>query len=616
MGATPHSGQGNGDANLELLEERIAYLDLLRSFNDEILKLIRIYTSSENFTLKRCLQEIVGFIQRRFDLYVVGIFLVDEISEEIVLYVSAGQDVPLAELKNFRMVLTDGICGAAALTGKTVVAQDVDRDPRYVRGPLEHTRANTAVPIRIHDKVVGVLDLEDRVTDRFQKDFITMIEDLAVNIGFVIENKRLHDDLREYSEDLERKVEDKVTELRKSEERYRAIVENSPNLTLTTDSAGNISWANRTACRTLGFEQDEVAGLNISRIIKKGHMHKLYTLLRDIKAGGEAHSIQLEITKRDGETRIMEVTGTSVLEGERQTGTEISMRDITDSAVIEKLKKNYTKKLETVVVQRTREIKETQSAAILAIATLAESIDDDTGGHLQRIRHYCRSLAEELRGHPKYGAEITDEYVDLLFDLSPLHDLGKVGIRDYILQKEGKLTKEEFLKMQEHTEIGARALRMAGEMVHRDSIFSVGEMIAHFHHERWDGTGYPAVDINGEKRPLRGDEIPLCARIVALADVYDALTSKRPYKMPFPHKVARDLIVKESGKHFDPELVAAFKRREEEFIRIRGLFPDTHIPKGKPFELPARDRPDAAAPAKGVAKVAATKEAPKDGNGA
>ena len=178
----------------------------------------------------------------------------------------------------------------------------------------------------------------------------------------------------------------------------------------------------------------------------------------------------------------------------------------------------------------------------------------------------------------------------MIFDLSPLHDLGKVGIRDYILQKPDKLTSDEFEKMKDHAEIGARALRMAGEMIHRESIFSIGEMIARFHHEKWDGSGYPAVEINGENRPLRGEEIPLCARIVALADVYDALTSKRPYKMPFPHDKARDMICAQAGKHFDPEVVQAFVRREQEFIGIRNQFPDTHIPEGRPFELPARDR--------------------------
>ena len=146
------------------------------------------------------------------------------------------------------------------------------------------------------------------------------------------------------------------------------------------------------------------------------------------------------------------------------------------------------------------------------------------------------------------------------------------------------------IRLRDHAEIGARALRMAGEMINRESIFTIAEKIARYHHEKWDGTGYPAVDVNGENRPLRGLEIPLCARIVALADVYDALTSKRPYKMPFPHEKARQMIVGQAEKHFDPVVVESFLRCEKEFIGIRSRFPDTEIPEGRPFELPARDR--------------------------
>ena len=337
-----------------------------------------------------------------------------------------------------------------------------------------------------------------------------------------------------------------------------------------------------------GFELKDNK-LNLSKVVKKGHMHKVFNIFKAMGNSNEPQIEHLEIVTCEGETRVVDVTWAPLRENGKFTGTELSMQDVTDKTVIDKLKKNYMKTLEGEVVSRTKEIKDTQRAAILAIANLAESIDDDTGGHIQRMRHYSRVIAEELKNHPKYKHEITDEYVEMIFDLSPLHDLGKVGIRDYILQKTDKLTKEEFEKMKEHTVIGARALRMAGEMIHRDSVFAIAEMIARFHHEKWDGTGYPAVDINGEFRPLKGEEIPLCARIVALADVYDALTSKRPYKMPFPHEVAKDMMLKQSGKHFDPAVVDAFKVREQEFIRIREQFPETLLPEGRPFQLPARD---------------------------
>jgi PAS domain S-box-containing protein len=379
-------------------------------------------------------------------------------------------------------------------------------------------------------------------------------------------------------------------DLRKSEERYRAIVENAADPIFMTDPEGRITWVNRAGCGALGYVRQDFIGINLNRIVKKGHMHKMFTALRDALEGRDVRPFQLEIVTKSGEERTVEFACMGVRENGRGTGMEATLRDITDRVVIDKLKKNYMKSLEEAVVERTSEIKETQRAAILAIANLAESIDDDTGGHLLRIRHYCKILADELRSDSKYKDSLTEEYSEMIYDLSPLHDLGKVGIRDYILQKPDKLTSEEFEKMKDHAEIGARALRMAGEMIHRESIFSIGEMIARFHHEKWDGSGYPAVEINGENRPLRGEEIPLCARIVALADVYDALTSKRPYKMAFPHDRAREMILAQAGKHFDPEVVQAFVRREQEFVGIRKQFPDTHIPDGRPFELPERDR--------------------------
>ena len=396
--------------------------------------------------------------------------------------------------------------------------------------------------------------------------------------------------IESYRKTLEEKADEKLSELRKSEEHYRAIVENATDPIFMTDPEGRFTWANRAACSRLGYPLDELAGMNLNRIVRKGHTHKVFTALRDALDGREVSPFQMEVTTRSGEHRIVEFACMGVRENGRGSAIEATLRDITDRVVIDNLKKNYMKSLEEAVVERTSEIKETQRAAILAIANLAESIDEDTGGHLQRIRSYSKTLAEELRASSKYQDSISEEYSEMIYDLSPLHDLGKVGIRDYILQKPDKLTSEEFERMKDHAEIGARALRMAGEMIHRESIFSIGEMIARFHHEKWDGTGYPAVEINGETRPLRGEEIPLCARIVALADVYDALTSKRPYKMAFPHEKARDMIVAQADKHFDPEVVQAFLHREQEFISVRGRFPDSHLPEGRPFELPARDR--------------------------
>jgi putative two-component system response regulator len=209
------------------------------------------------------------------------------------------------------------------------------------------------------------------------------------------------------------------------------------------------------------------------------------------------------------------------------------------------------------------------------------------------MKEYARVIAEELRSWPKYAEIVTEEYAELIYDLSPLHDIGKVAIRDSILMKEDKLTAEEFDKMKEHTEIGANALRMAGRLIHRESLFAMAEMIARFHHQWWDGTGYPTVKIGEETRPLRGEEIPLCARIVALADVYDALTSRRPYKEPYPHETAKQMITKDAGRHFDPDCVQAFANREPEILAIRqrwmDIDPGQTIGDAGPVKLSRRD---------------------------
>lgn len=424
----------------------------------------------------------------------------------------------------------------------------------------------------------GVLDVR-RGYGRIGARLARWLDAWRVPLSFLLERRH-----------LARRYEEQTRALRRSEELYRSIVENAADPILLLDPEGHITWVNTVAGAHLGYPRAALAGMNVGRIVKKGHLHALYVALREIRDGRDPRPLRLEILTATGEERTVEMALAGIRDAGRARGVSATLRDITDRVVIDKLKKNYLKSLEEAVVERTSEIKETQRAAILAIATLAESIDEDTGGHLQRIRHYSRVLADELRKNSPYGDQITEEYVELIYDLSPLHDLGKVGIRDYILQKPDKLTSEEFENMKDHAEIGARALRMAGEMIQRESIFSIGEMIARYHHEKWDGTGYPAVPIGGEVRPLRGQEIPLCARIVALADVYDALTSRRPYKMPFPHERARDMIVAQSGKHFDPEVVQAFLRREEDFVRIREQFPDTELPEGRPFELPARDR--------------------------
>lgn len=209
---------------------------------------------------------------------------------------------------------------------------------------------------------------------------------------------------------------------------------------------------------------------------------------------------------------------------------------------------------------RRQERDDARDATILALAKLAEHRDPETGAHLERVQCYCRLLCEALAAEEKYASVVTRGFIENIVRSSPLHDIGKVGIPDYILLKPGKLTDEEFEIMKTHSRIGGDTIRALVEQGRRQSFLDMGMEIAYYHHEKWDGSGYPFG--------LTGEAIPLPARILALADVYDALTSRRVYKASVPHARAREIIIEGSGTHFDPDVVAAFKRQAGEFERL------------------------------------------------
>lgn len=205
-------------------------------------------------------------------------------------------------------------------------------------------------------------------------------------------------------------------------------------------------------------------------------------------------------------------------------------------------------------------------SSILALAKLAEARDGETGDHLERMKQYSCSLAQLLSRDGKYSRSITLQFIEDLEKFSPMHDIGKVGIRDSILLKSEKLTGEEFEEMKRHAVYGANVLRAAEENMRKSgrSIFRPGIEIAESHHEKWDGSGYP--------RGLKGEEIPLSARIVAVADVFDALTSKRPYKEPYSFQASVVIIAQGGGKHFDPEIVRVFLKNKEHFKELCNKF--------------------------------------------
>lgn len=221
---------------------------------------------------------------------------------------------------------------------------------------------------------------------------------------------------------------------------------------------------------------------------------------------------------------------------------------------------NQNKTLEEKVIERTKELSLTQEVTIEAIACLAEYRDPETGGHIKRTKNYVRVLALKLRENPKYKEYLSDQVIDLFYKSAPLHDIGKVGIRDEVLLKPGKLTDQEFEEMKSHTSIGYDALYTASKKLGEHSFLKISMDLAKYHQEKWDGTGYP----DG----ISGEDIPLGARIMAVADVYDALISKRVYKPPFTHEKAISIIEESSGKHFDPDIVKVFLANNELFRKI------------------------------------------------
>ncbi len=223
--------------------------------------------------------------------------------------------------------------------------------------------------------------------------------------------------------------------------------------------------------------------------------------------------------------------------------------------------------LEAEVNKRTKQIEAIQDVTVLAMSSMAETRDNETGNHILRTQRYVEALALQLREHPRFSEQLTEEFIRLLFKSAPLHDIGKIGIPDHILLKPGKLTPEEFELMKTHTTIGYEAIRRAEIALGMEIEFlSIAKEIAMSHQEKWDGSGYP--------QGLAGTAIPLSARLMAVADVYDALISKRVYKPAISHDEVLKIMSEGRGTHFDPDVYDAFLQVHQVFEKIAMQFSD------------------------------------------
>jgi PAS domain S-box-containing protein len=343
--------------------------------------------------------------------------------------------------------------------------------------------------------------------------------------------------------------------LKISERNYMMLFDTILSSIIIIDPLGKIINCNYYAEKMYGFRRDDVVGKDFNEIFE---VHKKSLPITQIVAmvdRNKGRYVETDVPRRcaDGTIKFTYASYTSLTSTTGETiAYSIMERDLTERVRLEK-------KLQDSFQQ----IKDTQSAAILGFARLTEYRDVDTGKHLERIREYTRVLALGLAMLPKYANYISTEYIEDLCLSSILHDVGKVGIEDAVLLKAGKLDPQEFEKIKRHAQLGGEALRAVDQELKRESFLTIGKEVAFYHHERWDGTGYPA----GRK----GEQIPLSARIVALADVYDALTSKRSYKEELPHEEAVKIIVSERGTHFDPDVVDVFEQNLDTFRRIQML---------------------------------------------
>jgi HD-GYP domain-containing protein (c-di-GMP phosphodiesterase class II) len=232
---------------------------------------------------------------------------------------------------------------------------------------------------------------------------------------------------------------------------------------------------------------------------------------------------------------------------------------------------------EVEALKQAQALVRTQETVIFGLAKLSDSRDADTGSHLERIAHYSSALAAALRQRPDFREQIPSSFVQLIGISSALHDIGKVGVEDSILQKPGSLTPEERARMQRHTQIGEECLKEIERRLGSSNFLQMAREISSAHHERWDGSGYPVG--------LSGEQIPLSARIVAIADVYDALSRKRVYKEAFSHEECVEIISESAGSHFDPRVVEVFLQIHERFRQI-----------SEQFQTPPKSETDAADP--------------------
>lgn len=418
-----------------------------------------------------------------------------------------------------------------------VIAGHVADFPPEERAVLEpqDVLSVLVLPIRLRGRLWGFIGFDactaPRVWDESEQ---VLLEAAANGFGTAIERERLQRETAAAAAFNGDRAE-------ASEARFRMIFEQAPVGIVRVDGATRrIVEANPALCAIAGRDEQSLLGVVIDTMIFPGESLSHHDLDRLMAGEVDALSVEQRWLRPDAGEVIVSVTAVA------QKGSGATPEHLV--GIVEDITERRRAESATV---------EAQMSMIYALAKLAESRDDDTGKHLERVQHLCRTLAEEVRDAT---GTVDDEFVSLLFNAAPLHDVGKVGVPDAVLLKPGPLTPEEFEQAKVHTVVGADTLAAVRERYPLNDFVSMGIDVARYHHERWDGKGYPEC--------LTGEAIPMAARIMAVADVYEALRSPRVYKDAIPHDDAVTAIVEGSGTQFDPIVIEAFIRVADVFEKI------------------------------------------------
>jgi PAS domain S-box-containing protein len=353
-----------------------------------------------------------------------------------------------------------------------------------------------------------------------------------------------------YARKLEDDVKKRTNELKESESRYQDLYENIIDDVILVDRESKILLANPRFYKNLQLPETD-QDIDFLNLVHPEDISSVQAqLLTKLHQGETVTGCQFRLVGTDNNIFNVECNATVIRKEGILVGFQMLIRDISTRL-----------KLDNKLLQSLKTVQETRTATILGLAKLSEYRDVHTGKHLERIREYSQVIARELATRKEYKEYINEHYIENLYHSSILHDIGKVSIPDEILLKPAKFTPEENEAIKHHTTYGGNILKAVDDQKVEQSFLSMAKAIAYFHHEKWDGTGYPYG--------LREEEIPLAARIVALADVYDALTTVRKYRSACPHEEAMKIIIQENGRHFAPDIVDAFMVRNTAFNQIR-----------------------------------------------